>query len=87
IWSSLRAVKTKQVKASPYDMMNYIQPVASWILGLQWMAAEVYPERYPELDMRNEVTSFYQDFYHLTDEKKLGFLRDRYSKSVAINTL
>ncbi len=87
IWSSLRAVQDRQVKASPYDMMNYIQPVASWILGLQWMAGEVYPERYPNLDMRDEVTSFYQDFYHLTDEKKLGLLRDRYSNSVAINTL
>ncbi len=51
------------------------------------MAGEVYPERYPNLDMRDEVTSFYQDFYHLTDEKKLGLLRDRYSNSVAINTL
>ncbi|WP_319758491.1 ABC transporter substrate-binding protein [uncultured Sphaerochaeta sp.] len=87
IWSTLRAVENRQVKASPYDMMNYIQPVASWILGLQWLAAEVYPERYPEMNMRDEVTSFYQDFYHLTDENKLGFLRDRYSNSVAINAL
>ncbi|RFU95420.1 ABC transporter substrate-binding protein [Sphaerochaeta halotolerans] len=85
IWSSLRAVKTKQVKASPYDMMNYIQPVASWILGLQWMASEVYPERFPDLDMREEVASFYLDFYNLTDEDKLGMMVDRYSKSVAIN--
>nr|WP_319521064.1 ABC transporter substrate-binding protein [uncultured Sphaerochaeta sp.] len=87
IWSSLRAVENRQVKASPYDMMNYIQPVASWILGMQWMASEVYPQHFSALNMQNEVTSFYQDFYHLTDEQKLELLRDRYSNSVAINAL
>ncbi len=87
VWSSLRAVKNRQVKASPYDMMNYIQPVASWILGLQWMASVVYPDCYPDLDMREEVTTFYQNFYNLSDAKKLAMMTNRYSKSVAINTL
>ncbi|MGE4454143.1 MAG: ABC transporter substrate-binding protein [Sphaerochaeta sp.] len=87
VWASLRAVKNRQVKASPYDMMNYIQPVASWILGLQWLSGEVYPEQYTELDMQEAVASFYQDFYNLQDPKKVNILVERYSKSVAVNSL
>ncbi|MGH0052400.1 MAG: ABC transporter substrate-binding protein [Sphaerochaetaceae bacterium] len=87
VWSSLRAVKERQVKASPNDMMNYIQPVASWILGLQWLAGEVYPEHYPELNMDEEVASFYRDFYNLNDEKELAVLVERYRESVTANSL
>ncbi len=87
VWSTLSAVKNKQVIASPYDMMNYIQPVSSWILGLQWMAKEVYPTRYMDMDMTEQVASFYKDFYNLTDPEKLQTLVGLYKKSVAVNSL
>ncbi len=87
IWQNLRAVKEKQIKASPHDMMSYIQPVASWILGATWLAKEIYPQAYSEIDMQKEVRSFYQDFYNIKDAEKLEKLVDLYAQSVAINTL
>lgn len=87
VWANLDAVKNGRVKASPHDMMNYIQPVASWILGLQWLAKEAYPALFADLDMEVQVRRFYQDFYNITDEGKLDVLLDLYRSSVAINTL
>lgn len=85
VWANLDAVKNNQVKASPHDMMNYIQPVASWILGLQWLAKQTYPALFADLDMEQEVSNFYREFYNITDEGKLAVLLDLYRASVASN--
>ena len=87
LWANLNAVKTDKVKASPHDMMNYIQPVASWILGLQWLAKEAYPSLFADVDMEYEVQRFYQEFYNIQDREKLDVLLDLYRTSVASNTL
>lgn len=84
-WAQLKAVKNHQVLASPSDMMNYIQPVASWILGLQWMAKTVYPDQFANMDMASEVASFYRDFYGIKEAQKLQTLVDAYQKSIAEN--
>lgn len=85
VWANLEAVRTNSIKASPHDYMNYIQPVASWILGLQWLAKETYPTLFADVDMASEVRSFYQQFYNITDEQKLGTLVDLYLASIAAN--
>ena len=85
LWAGLRAVKEGAVVASPHDMMNYIQPVASWILGLQWLAKTTYPERYADLDMRWEVERFYREFYSISDPAVIATLTDAYSRSIADN--
>lgn len=87
LWEGLDAVKNHQVLASPSDMMSYIQPVASWILGLQWMAKEIHPSLFKDMDMKREVQSFYKDFYALKDEAKLSQLFSLYEASVASNEL
>lgn len=86
VWANLDAVKAGQIKASPYDMMNYIQPVASWILGLQWLAKQAYPALFADLDMEAAVRTFYQEFYHIADEAKLEVLLDLYRTSIASNS-
>lgn len=82
IWAQLDAVKEQKVLAGPHDMMSYLQPVASWILGLQWLGKTLYPEQYQNLDMQEEVASFYRDFYHLNDAAKLDKLVSLYADSV-----
>jgi len=86
IWAQLDAVKEQKVLAGPHDMMSYLQPVASWIVGLQWLGKTIYPEQYQSLDMSSEVASFYRDFYQLSDADKLGELVALYTASVSGNT-
>jgi iron complex transport system substrate-binding protein len=82
IWAQLDAVKNQKVLAGPHDMMSYIQPVASWILGLQWLGKTLYPQQYENMGMEAEVASFYRDFYQLQDAGKLDKLVALYAASV-----
>ena len=65
--------------------MNYIQPVASWVLGLEWLAKTTYPELYADIDMKSEVERFYRQFYSISDPTVITTLTDAYSRSVADN--
>ena len=85
LWADLRVVKESAVVASPHDLMNYIQPVASWVLGLEWLAKTTYPELYADIDMRGEVERFYREFYSISDPTVITTLTDAYSRSVADN--
>ena len=85
IWAELQAVKDRAVFASPHDLMNYIQPVASWVLGLQWLAQTTYPDSFGDLDMKAEVARFYHDFYAIDDQAVIARLVDAYTASVSAN--
>ncbi len=85
VWKELAAVRTGKVYASPSDLMNYIQPVASWILGAQWLAKTIHPELFSDLDMDAEIRSFYTDFYGITDTTLLDEFVSRFEKSVVNN--
>jgi len=85
VWKELTAVRNASVYASPSDMMNYIQPVASWILGAQWLAKTIHPELFTDLDMDAEICSFYTDFYGITDSTLLDEFVSRFQKSTANN--
>lgn len=84
-WRELRAVQDGEVFASPHDLMNYIQPVASWIVGLQWLAKTIYPASYRDLVIADEVESFYRDFYSIDDPTIIAALVDSYLASVQQN--
>ncbi|MFA5446990.1 MAG: ABC transporter substrate-binding protein [Sphaerochaeta sp.] len=86
-WQKLKAVQNKTVLASPHDLMNYVQPVASWILGLTWLAKETYPTLYTDIDMATEVDHFYRSFYGITDPAILELLVETFEESVALNRL
>ncbi len=85
LWSGLDAVQNNNVKAAPADMMSYMQPVSTWILGAQWMAKDLYPQLFPSVDMEQQVISFYRDMYSITDEAKLDYLVGRFNDSIAMN--
>lgn len=85
LWAGLKAVQTNQVKATPADVMSYMQPVSSWILGAQWMAQDLYPHLFSEMQMEEQVRSFYRQMYSITDKAKLDYLVSRFNASVALN--
>ena len=85
LWSELDAVKNNRVMATPADVMSYMQPVSSWILGAEWMAKDLYPQRFASMHMEEQVRSFYRDMYNITDNEKLDYLVDRFNASIALN--
>ena len=67
IWSSLRAVGNGDLYAFPGDYHSWEQPDVRWLLGLQWLASVLHPERFPGLDMEAEARSFYRDMFFMND--------------------
>jgi len=86
LWAGLQAVQANRVKAAPADVMSYMQPVSSWILGAEWMAKDLYPHLFPTLDMEKQVRSFYTEMYNITGNDTLDYLVGRFNASIALNT-
>jgi iron complex transport system substrate-binding protein len=66
-WQALRAVQRGQLYAFPADYYSWDQPDPRWILGLTWLASKIHPERFPDLDMEQEIHTFYRELYNLDD--------------------
>ena len=47
----------------PADYHSWDQADSRWILGLEWLASRLHPDAFSDLDMRNEVTAFYNQLY------------------------
>jgi iron complex transport system substrate-binding protein len=67
-WRALEATKEGNVKAVPADFYSWAQPDTRWILGLQWMATQLHPELFPQLDIAEETRRFYLDLYDIEEE-------------------
>jgi iron complex transport system substrate-binding protein len=66
-WAGLRAVKTGKLNAFPVDYYSWDQPDPRWILGLEWLAKRMNPDRFQDLDIMKEIQSFYKDFFGLDE--------------------
>jgi iron complex transport system substrate-binding protein len=66
-WQALRAVREGKLYAFPGDFYSWDQPDPRWILGLTWLAAQVHPERFPDLDLGQEIRTFYRELYGLDE--------------------
>lgn len=64
-WAALRAVQENKIFAFPGDYASWDQPDTRWILGLQWLAAAIHPDRFESLNMLDEVQTFYEEMYAL----------------------
>lgn len=84
-WAGLKAVQMHRVRTTPADYVSYAQPDSRWILHLQWLAHDLHPQLFPEFDMEQEITSFYQDFYKVENMEVIGTLLDAYRASIAKN--
>lgn len=64
-WQELQAVQNNQIYGFPADFVSWDQPDPRWILGLQWLATRIQPERAAGIDMRQAVNEFYSQMYGL----------------------
>ena len=67
-WAELEAVKNDQLFAVPTDFLSWDQPDSRWILGLTWMSAKIQPDLFKEMNISDEITSFYKTLYNLDDQ-------------------
>lgn len=68
LWSALPAVRAGRLDAFPGDYYSWDQPDPRWLLGQLWLAKTLHPERFPDLDLRAEILSFFRVLYGLPEE-------------------
>lgn len=66
MWAGMRAVQEGRVHMSPVLPFGWIDrpPSLNRIIGLEWMAATFYPDRY-QIDLRARTRDFYKLWYHI----------------------
>jgi len=64
-WRQLRASRDGKVFPFPADFYSWAQPDVRWILGVQWLAQKLHPSLFSDLDLPEEIESFYLDMYKL----------------------
>jgi iron complex transport system substrate-binding protein len=64
-WQGTSAGRAGAIRPFPADLVSWDQSDARWILGLEWVAATLHPDRFPGFDLRAEVTAFYRELYGL----------------------
>lgn len=76
---NLNAARSKNVFAFPKDAYSWDQPDTRWILGLTWLAKHLHPDRFANVDMNQEILTFYETLYGLdrstVTERLLPLLR------------
>jgi len=66
-WSGVNAVKNKRVYLSPQSPFKWFdRPTgANMIIGIPWVAKILYPDKFQNLSLVDDVKEFYSDFYHI----------------------
>jgi len=64
-WQALRGVQEGHLYPFPKDFYSWDQPDTRWILGLRFLAAQLHPQAFPELDMIGETRQFFAELYGL----------------------
>ena len=70
-WSTVNAVKNKQVYKMPLGLYRSFTPGADTPMTLMWLAKTVYPDLFEDVDMTEEVENYYKEVYNieLTDDQ------------------
>lgn len=77
-WSGVKAVKEKQVYKYPLGMHRWWPPSTDAPLSLLWVAKNVYPQQFADIDMNDEIIKYFKNFYGMT-------ISDREAESI-LNT-
>ncbi len=70
-WANINAVKNHRVYRMPTGIFIWSRPTAeSAVLLPEWLAITAYPQQFADLNMTNEIRSFYSEIfqYNLTDQ-------------------
>lgn len=70
-WSSVKAVENREVYKLPLGTYRSYTPSTDTPMTLLWMAKNVYPSLFEDVDMTEEVKAYYKDMYgvELTDSQ------------------
>lgn len=64
-WSTVSAVQNKEVMKMPLGMYRWYVASSDSPLVLLWMAKQNHPELFADIDMDEEMKSFYKKFYNV----------------------
>lgn len=62
-WQSLGVTEQGEIYGFASDIFSWDQPDPRWILGTVWLAGKVHPDRFADLDMRQQVIEFFEQMY------------------------
>jgi iron complex transport system substrate-binding protein len=62
-WSALKAVSDGQLYAFPTDIFGWDTPEMRWILGMNWLATRIHPDRFKDIDMKAELMAFFGQLF------------------------
>lgn len=65
-WAQVDAVVHHRVYVNPKGMFWWCRETSEEALQFLWLAKTLYPERFADVDMRQETRRFYQDFFAIT---------------------
>lgn len=65
-WSPVKAVKEGKVYKIPMGTYRWFPPSSDTPLALQWFAKHNQPEVFKDIDMDQEIKTYYKKFYNVT---------------------
>lgn len=65
-WSKVAAVKNKKVYKFPLGMYRWFPASSDAPLALMWVAKNVQPELFKDIDLDKEIKSYYEKYYNIT---------------------
>lgn len=68
-WQGLQAVENGKIYGFPADYASWDLIDPRWILGQQWLAKTIHPDRTVEIDLDSAVRTFYSEMYRLTESQ------------------
>jgi iron complex transport system substrate-binding protein len=89
-WKSITAIKTRMVYKQPVGVFIWDRPTAeSAVLHPLWLATIAYPDRFADINLRQEIKKFYREImsFNLTDEQADSILSARYSLNLMSGTV
>ena len=63
-WSKIDAVKNRRVYKAPMGIYRWDAPCVETPLMIKWLGKVLNPETFSDYDMRNELQTFYQQFFN-----------------------
>lgn len=65
-WKAISAVKNQQVYVNPKGMFWWCRETSEEALQFLWLAQTLYPERFADIDMKQETADFYLKFFGIS---------------------
>jgi iron complex transport system substrate-binding protein len=66
-WSALKAVRANEMYAFPCDVFNWDTPEMRWILGMDWLATRIHPDKFKDIAMEKEIISFFSKLFGMSE--------------------